>query len=52
LDPDDERAIALAKALVGSADGDDGLFDADAISQELRELGGGLEEVKDDEVVL
>jgi K+-sensing histidine kinase KdpD len=53
LDPDDERAIALAKALVGSdEDGDKGKFDADEISAELRELGGGLEEVHDDEVVL
>jgi K+-sensing histidine kinase KdpD len=57
LDPDDERAIALAKALVGSGeDGDDGLFDADAISAELREIGGGLDgslqEVRDDEIVL
>ncbi len=52
LDPDDERAIALARALVGSGDDGDGLFDAAAISAELRGIGGGLEEVQDDEVVL
>jgi K+-sensing histidine kinase KdpD len=53
LNPDDERAIALAKALVGTGeDGGEGLFDSAAVSAQLREAGSGLEEVRDDEVVL
>jgi len=53
LDVDDERAIALARALVGAdADGpDNGLFDTAAISANVREIGG-FEEARDDEIVI
>ncbi len=52
LDVDDERAIALARALVGADDGsDDGVFDAAAVSANVREIGG-YGESRDDEIVL
>jgi hypothetical protein len=52
LDVEDERAIALAKALVGTEDGENGqLFDPASISTNGHRTGR-LDEARDDEVAL
>ena len=51
LDVDDERAIALARALVGADDEEHGLFDTAAISANVREIGG-FDPARDDEIVI
>lgn len=51
LDVDDERAIALAKALVGVDDDEDGLFHTAAVSANGHQTGS-YEDTRDDEIVI